>query len=123
MNTLTVDGAGAPPEAAHAVDHLKAARRRVVEQYVTDQPLTRAALHLIDCAAEVTVGLSTADPDAARDALGSARAAVIAATWAVSRIRETPHPSNPSSPNPPAPEAISPNPLSSAPTKPTGSGI
>ncbi|MGH3662075.1 MAG: hypothetical protein ACRDT8_01915 [Micromonosporaceae bacterium] len=47
------------------------------------EPLTQAALHLINCAAEAVGLLSRGDPDAAQQALGCARAAVTTATYAL----------------------------------------
>lgn len=49
-----------------------------------DDHLTRVALHLIDCAVDVSNLLTEVhDLEDARDALGSARSAVVAATYAV----------------------------------------
>ncbi|GLU49801.1 hypothetical protein [Nocardiopsis ansamitocini] len=76
--------------AVDSVTQLKIAHGLVSEHFDPDEPLTRAALHLIDCAADVVGQLPAGDLDAAREALGSARAAVISATYAVRRIHDFP---------------------------------
>jgi hypothetical protein len=48
-----------------------------------------AALALIDCAAQVVGQLPGGDLESAHDALGSARAAVVSATYAVRRIHDS----------------------------------
>ncbi|GGS92062.1 MULTISPECIES: hypothetical protein [Streptomyces] len=70
------------------VTQLHSARRLVQERYTDEQPLIRAALHLIDCATDIVAGLPEPDLDVCRDALGSARAAVVSATYAVGRVRD-----------------------------------
>lgn len=69
---------------------LELARRLVAEQFDLDEPLTRAALDLIDCATEVVHQLPCQDLASAREALGSARAAVISAAYAVRLISDLP---------------------------------
>ncbi|GGV27383.1 hypothetical protein GCM10010260_79820 [Streptomyces filipinensis] len=70
------------------VTQLHSVRQLVEERYTEEQPLIRAALHLIDCATDIVAGLPEPDLDACRDALGSARAAVVSATFAVGRVRD-----------------------------------
>ncbi|EKX63758.1 hypothetical protein Sipo8835_08455 [Streptomyces ipomoeae] len=77
-----------PIAAPDPVTQLKAARRLIEERYADEQPLIRAALHLIDCATDIVAVLPEPDLDACRDALGSARAAVVSATFAVGRVRD-----------------------------------
>jgi hypothetical protein len=74
---------------------LDMARRLVAEQFDLDEPLTRAALDLIDCAADVVTQLPCGDLDSARQALGSARAAVISAAYAVRLIHDLPRTEEP----------------------------
>ena len=50
--------------------------------------LTKAALHLIDCAADVVTLLPNGDLPSAHEALACARAAVGAATYAVRQIHD-----------------------------------
>lgn len=69
---------------------LDLARRLVVEQFDPNEPLTRAALDLIDCAADVVNRLPGGDLASARHALGSARAAVISASCAVRLLSDLP---------------------------------
>ncbi|MER5768954.1 hypothetical protein [Streptomyces sp. NPDC001985] len=87
MNTITstvlTEGPTRDP-----VAQLNSVRRLVEETYTSEQPLTRAALHLIDCATDIVAQLPQGDLDAARDALGAARAAVVSATFAVGRVRD-----------------------------------
>ncbi|MEU7279810.1 hypothetical protein AB0A69_13640 [Streptomyces sp. NPDC045431] len=87
MNTITspVLAEGSLPD---PVAQLNTVRRLVEERYSGDEPLARAALHLIDCATDIVGQLPDGDLDAARGALGSARAAVVSATFAVGRIRD-----------------------------------
>ncbi|MCF3137335.1 hypothetical protein IPZ69_44870 [Streptomyces olivochromogenes] len=85
----TADRAGSP--APDPVTQLHSVRRLVEDRYADEtdeQPLIRAALHLIDCATDVVAGLPAPDLDVCRDALGSARAAVVSATFAVGRVRD-----------------------------------
>jgi uncharacterized protein HemX len=63
-------------------------RRLVAEHFDPDEPLTRAALHLLDCAAGVLHRLPGDDLDSAVQALASARAAVVAASYAVRRVHD-----------------------------------
>lgn len=54
-----------------------------------EDQLTRVALHLIDCAVDVSNLLTEEHGlETARDALGSARSAVVAATYAVRHARD-----------------------------------
>ncbi|QNP68698.1 hypothetical protein IAG44_03960 [Streptomyces roseirectus] len=87
MKTFT---STAPPPGAQGrpVEHLNLVRRLVEEQYTGEEPLTRAALHLIDCARDIVAQLPAGDLDAARHALGSARAAVVSATCAVGMVHD-----------------------------------
>jgi hypothetical protein len=74
---------------ADSVAGLATTRRLVAERFDRDEPLTKAALELIDCAAEVVAQLPGGDLESAQSALGSARAAVVSATYAVRRIHDT----------------------------------
>ncbi|WP_241826865.1 hypothetical protein [Streptomyces graminilatus] len=87
MNPIasTVPVMGSAPD---PITQLNSARQLVEERYTDEQPLIRAALHLIDCARDIVAGLPDPDLDACRDALGSARAAVVSATFAVGRVRD-----------------------------------
>lgn len=67
---------------------LATARQLVADRFDTNEPLTMAALNLIDCAAQVVGQLPGGDLESAHDALGSARAAVVSATYAVRRIHD-----------------------------------
>ncbi|WP_432925921.1 hypothetical protein ACQPZZ_34205 [Microbispora sp. CA-135349] len=75
-------------ELADSVTQLRSARKLVAESSTADEQLTQAALHLIDCAADVVSRLPAGDLESAREALGSARAAVVSATYAVRRIHD-----------------------------------
>jgi hypothetical protein len=68
---------------------LASARELVAERFDADEPLTMAALALIDCAAQIVRQLPGGDLESAHDALGSARAAVVSATYAVRRIHDS----------------------------------
>lgn len=87
MNPIaaTVPMANTAPD---PLTQLHSARLLVEQRYTDEQPLIRAALHLIDCATDIVAGLPEPDLDACRDALGSARAAVVSATFAVGRVRD-----------------------------------
>lgn len=69
-----------------SLSQLNAARQLLTEQFSPDDPLTLAALSLIDCAAVVVNQLPRGDAASAQQALDWARAAVIAATYAVRRF-------------------------------------
>lgn len=58
------------------------------DEFDEQDPLAQTALHLIMCAAGAVTALRAADVDAAREALGHARAAVTAATYAVLRVHD-----------------------------------
>ncbi|MFE4258442.1 hypothetical protein [Streptomyces sp. NPDC056883] len=78
-----------PTGPTEALDMLARARKAVDEAYGSDEQLARVALHLIDCAADASALLSREGGlDAAREALGSARSAVVAATAAVRVIHD-----------------------------------
>jgi hypothetical protein len=79
MTTVTTDSTAG----------LATARQLVLERFDADEPLTMAALALIDCAAQVVGQLPGGDLESAHDALGSARAAVVSATYAVRRIHDS----------------------------------
>lgn len=74
--------AGSAP-GTHAADLLRQVDRIVADEFAGDDRLARTARHLIRCAAEVVAVLPDGDLEAAREALGCARAAVGAATYAV----------------------------------------
>ncbi|MGC9500384.1 hypothetical protein [Streptomyces sp. WG7] len=88
MNPIAASAAPAGSPAPDPVTQLNSARLLVEERYTDEQPLIRAALHLIDCATDIVAGLPEPDLDVCRDALGSARAAVVSATYAVGRVRD-----------------------------------
>ena len=67
---------------------LMGAHVAVSDRFGDQDPLAQTALHLITCAAGVVGLLSDADVEAAREALGHARAAVTAATYAVVRVHD-----------------------------------
>lgn len=67
---------------------LRLARDLLAEEMPADDPMAATALHLISCAAGVVTLLPAADLTAAREALGCARAAVTAATYAVQRVHD-----------------------------------
>ncbi|MER5488824.1 hypothetical protein ABT024_37200 [Streptomyces sp. NPDC002812] len=78
-----------PAGLTEALDMLARARKAVDDAYGSDEQLARVALHLIDCAADASALLSREDGlEAAREALGSARSAVVAATAAVRVIHD-----------------------------------
>lgn len=68
---------------------LATARQLIAERFDQGEPLTMAALALIDCAAQVVGQLPGGDLESAHGALGSARAAVVSATQAVRRIHDS----------------------------------
>lgn len=78
----------APAASADTIAQLRTARRLVAERFTSEEPLTQAALNLIDCAVDVVSRLPAGDLDSAREALGSARAAVVSATYAMRRIHD-----------------------------------
>ncbi|MFF3748285.1 hypothetical protein ACWDFH_13100 [Streptomyces kronopolitis] len=87
VTTIAADAPASPTAApADSVAQLRNARRLVEQEFAADQPLTRAALHLIDCATDIVARLPEGDLDTAREALGSARAAVVSATYAVGSV-------------------------------------
>lgn len=69
---------------------LETAHQAVAQGFPCDDRLARAALHLIECAADVVERLPRADRDvdSAREALGHARAAVVTATFAIRQIHD-----------------------------------
>lgn len=73
---------------ADSVTQLKLARRIVAERFTPDAPLTRTALHLIDWAADVVSLLPEGDLESACEARGSARAAVVPASYAIRQIHD-----------------------------------
>ncbi|MCY0936783.1 hypothetical protein [Streptomyces sp. H34-S4] len=78
-----------PAGLIEALDLLARARKAVDDAYGSDGQLSRVALHLIDCAADASALLCGEDGlEAAREALGSARSAVVAATAAVHVIHD-----------------------------------
>jgi hypothetical protein len=97
MTTITpapLAESGAPlaepgAQLAEPVAQLRIARQLVRDRFGPGEPLAEAALNLIDCAARVVHHLPGRDLDAARDALDSARAAVVAATFAVQRVHDS----------------------------------
>ncbi|MEU6658094.1 hypothetical protein [Streptomyces sp. NPDC046821] len=57
MNLIAASTAPALSSAPAPVTQLNSARLLVEARYTDEQPLTRAALHLIDCATEIVTGL------------------------------------------------------------------
>lgn len=91
MTMITPEAAppAAPAPQVGSMAGLATARQLVVERFDQDEPLTMAALALIDCASQVVCQLPGGDLESARDALGSARAAVVSATYAVRQIHDS----------------------------------
>jgi hypothetical protein len=79
------------PRAAEpsAVDLLRRANQIVTDAYRADDRLAQAVRHLIQCAEDAAELLPGGDLDTAREALGCARAAVGAATYAVRAISDS----------------------------------
>jgi hypothetical protein len=74
---------------AAAADLLRTAHEVVSDHSAgVDDDLAQAAMHLITCAADVVALLPRPDLHAAREALGCARAAVVAASYAVTKIHD-----------------------------------
>lgn len=69
-----------------AVELLRTAHRTVLADATTADRFTQATLYLITCATDMVEQLRERDLDAARQALGCARAAVVTATYAVQQI-------------------------------------
>ncbi|MBM7776040.1 hypothetical protein JOD54_006244 [Actinokineospora baliensis] len=69
-----------------ALGLLRDARQAVLAGGSEQEWLTATAVHLIECAIEAVSLLPEPGVDAARAALGSARAAVVTATYAVQGI-------------------------------------
>ncbi|MCC3767823.1 hypothetical protein [Streptomyces sp. UNOC14_S4] len=77
--------------AASAAKLLASAHQAVADGYGSGSDadhLVRVALHLIECATSVVGSLPGNDLDAAHEALGSARAAVLTATYAVRSVHD-----------------------------------
>ena len=84
MAALSDPGADSPLPLREVLGLLIRAREILDEESARPDQLTRVALHLIDCAVDVSNLLAEdEDLDSARAALGSARSAVVAATCAV----------------------------------------
>lgn len=77
-----------PGDVTDPVTLLMGAHLAVTDRFGERDPLAQTALHLITCAAEVVGLLPDADVEAAREALGHARSAVTAATYAVIRVND-----------------------------------
>ncbi|MGW2476902.1 hypothetical protein [Streptomyces sp. NPDC001665] len=79
-----------PPHSLQDVLGLLTKARDVLgRKGIEDSQLTRVALHLIDCAVDVSTLLTEEHGlETARDALGSARSAVVAATYAVRHTQD-----------------------------------
>lgn len=67
---------------------LRAAHQVVTDDFGAEEPLVQAVLHLINCAADAVALLPGGNPDAAREALNCARAAVGVASYAVRRVHD-----------------------------------
>ncbi|HEY1620909.1 MAG TPA: hypothetical protein VGG25_25015 [Streptosporangiaceae bacterium] len=67
---------------------LRHAQRLVADEARAGNWLADVAEHLIACSAEVVALMPKGDLDAAREALGAARAAVGVATYAVRRLHD-----------------------------------
>ncbi|MET7737596.1 hypothetical protein ABZT02_40725 [Streptomyces sp. NPDC005402] len=78
-----------PPFLQDVLGLLTWARDILGREGTREDHITRVALHLIDCAVDVSNLLAEAhDVATARDALGSARSAVVAATCAVRHTQD-----------------------------------
>lgn len=77
-----------PCEVVDPANLLRLADHAVADEFGPDDWLAQAARNLIACAAEVVALLPNGDLEAAREALGPARAAVVAATYAVRRFHD-----------------------------------
>jgi hypothetical protein len=69
--------------AADATDLLRRADQMIAQEYGSGDRLSSAVRHVICCAADMAGLLPAGDLEAAREALGYARAAVVEATYAV----------------------------------------
>lgn len=79
---------GPPPFVQDVLGLLAQAGEILGREGAREDHITRVTLHLIHCAADVSHLLTDEhDLDTARDALGSARSAVVAATCAVRQIQ------------------------------------
>lgn len=74
--------------AVSPVDLLHVAVRVITDEFGAENWLASVTQHLIACAAEVAALLPEGDLQAAREALGTARAAVGIATYAVRRLHD-----------------------------------
>ena len=79
----TIDHAVRSATADSAVDLLRRADEMVADEYGPGDRYSCAVRHVIRCAAAMAVDLPLRDLVAAREALSQARAAVVAATYAV----------------------------------------
>jgi hypothetical protein len=84
----TTPAYGETPTMVRAADLLRMVHQMVAVESGSDDPLTMAALHLICCATDVVTLLPGGDLPSAREALGCARAAVGAATYAIRQIHD-----------------------------------
>jgi hypothetical protein len=73
-----------------AADLMHRAEKVVEVGYGPDDRFASAVRHVIRCAADMALVLSDGDLEAAREALGHARAAVGAATYAVRVLHDKP---------------------------------
>jgi hypothetical protein len=74
------------PALPRSVELLHAARGLVAAEFGQDDPMSQAATHLINCAADVVISLPGRDLETAREALASARAATGIAGYVVCRL-------------------------------------
>lgn len=80
--TTTSPAAGRGPSAP-AADLLRRADLALGSEFDEHDRLALATRHVVRCAADMLEALPTGDLEAARSALGHARGAVVAATYAV----------------------------------------
>lgn len=86
MNALETDP---PLPLQEALSLLSQAREILEEESARADQIGRVTVHLIDCVIEVSNLLAkNPDLDTARAALGSARSAVVAATYAVRHVHD-----------------------------------
>jgi hypothetical protein len=79
----------APAGTVAATELLRTAHQTLADHSGgTEDHLGQAAMYLISCAADVVALLPSPDLEAAREALGCARAAVVAASYAVHKIHD-----------------------------------
>jgi hypothetical protein len=82
-SNIQADRSARAAAAVDATDLLRRADRTIAQEYGSSDRFGNAVRHVICCAADMAVLLPAGDLEAAREALGCARAAVVEATYAV----------------------------------------